>query len=113
MKALNLNDIERPSWPITLRDEEQTVVNVLTPEVDLVERLIAMAPKLDKVSKTKDGKLIKAVFELLAELLNVNEDGLTFTPEELRDRYKIRMIDVFKIVAGYLEFVKEIQDAKN
>lgn len=113
MKSLNLNTLQRPTWELTLRDTEETKVHLLTPEVDLVDRLVAMAPELQEVAKSKDGKTIAAVYGLIAELMNCNEEGFIFTAEELRDRYKIRLIDLFQITAGYMEFLKEIQSAKN
>lgn len=113
MKMLDFNALQKPTWPIKLKDEAQTVVNLSTPTVELVDRLIAATPELQEVAKTKDGKTIRAVYALIADLMNCNEDGFTFTAEELRDKYKMTLLDVFKFSAGYLEFVKEMQDAKN
>lgn len=113
MKMLDFNALQKPTWPIKLRDDAQTIVNLSTPTVELVNRLIAATPDLQEVAKTKDGKTIRAVYELIADLMNCNEDGFTFTAEELRDKYKLTLLDVFKFTAGYLEFVKEIQEVKN
>lgn len=113
MKLLDFNALQKPTWPIKLKDEAQTVVNLSTPTVELVDRLIAATPDLQAVAKTKDGQTIRAVYELIADLMNCNEDGFTFTAEELRDKYKLSLLDVFRFAAGYLEFIKEMQDAKN
>lgn len=113
MKMLDFNSIQKPTWPIKLKDDAQTVVHLSTPTVDLVERLVAMTPELQEVAKSKDGQAIRAVYELIAEIMNCNDDGLTFTAEDLRDTYHLTLLDVFTFVAGYLEFIKEMQNAKN
>lgn len=113
MKMLDFNAIQQPTWAIKLKDDEQTVVNLSAPSVDLVDRLVAATPELQDAAKTKDGKTIRAIYALVADVLNCNDDGFAFTAEELRDRYRLTLLDVFKFVAGYLEFIKEIQDVKN
>ena len=113
MKMLDFNAIQQPTWPVKLKDDAQTVVNLSAPTVALVDRLIAAAPELQEAAKNKDGRTVRAIYELVAELLNCNDDGYVFTADELHDRYKMSLLDVFRFVAGYMEFVKEMQDAKN
>lgn len=113
MKALDFNAIEQPVWLVTLKDNDKTAVHLTAPTVDLVDRLVAMAPELQNVAEHKDGRTIRAVYALTADVLNCNDDGFTFTAEELRDKYRLSLLDVIKFTAGYLEFIKEIQDAKN
>lgn len=113
MKALDFNALTQPTWQITLKDDAHTVVNLSAPTVDLLERLIAAEPGMNEAAKTKDGRVIRAVFELTAEVMNCNDDGFTFTAEELRDKYRMTLLDVFRLHAGYMEFVQEIQNAKN
>lgn len=113
MKALDFNAIEPPTWPVTLKDNEKTTVHLTAPTVDLVDRLVAMAPELQSVAEHKDGRTIRAVYELTADMMNCNDDGFTFAAEELRDKYRLSLLDVFKFTAGYLDFIKEIQSAKN
>lgn len=113
MKMLDFNSLQQPTWPVRLKDEAQTVVNIATPTVELLDRLVAATPELKEATKTKDGRTIRAVYNLVAELLNCNDDGFIFTAEELRDKYKMSLLDVFRFVSGYMEFIQEIQDAKN
>lgn len=112
-KMLDFNAIQQPTWPIKLKDPDQTIVNLATPSVELVDRLIAVSPELQEITQTKDGRAIRAVYELVADVMNCNDDALTFTAEELRDKYRMTLLDVFRFVAGYLEFIKEMQEAKN
>jgi hypothetical protein len=113
MKALNFNSIQQPTWDVTLRDEAQTTVHLSAPSVDLVDRLVAMAPDLEEAAKTKDGKSVRASYELVAEVMSCNEDSITFTAESLRDTYKMTFVDLLVLFKGYMEFIAEIKDAKN
>lgn len=113
MQMLDFNALQTPTWPVKLRDKDQTEVNLNYPDVDLIDRLMAMAPELQRVTETKDGATIRAVYELMAELLSYNADGFKFTAEELRDRYKMRFLDMVMLVAGYMDFISEAQNAKN
>lgn len=113
MKLLDFNAIQHPTWPIKLKDDARTVVTLSTPDVGVIDRLLAVTPELKEVAETKDGRAIRAVFSLVADVMNFNDDGFTFTAEELRDKYNMSLLDVFQFVAGYMEFIKEIQDAKN
>lgn len=113
MKALDFNALTQPTWQITLKDDAHTAVNLAAPTVDLVERLIAAEPELSEAAKTKDGRTIRAVYALTAEIMNCNDDGYTFTAEELRDKYRLTLLDVFRLHAGYMEFIQEMQNAKN
>ena len=113
MKALDFNSIQQPTWTIKLKDAEQSEVNLTTPTVELVDRLTAVAPELQQIADKQDGSTIRAVYELIADIMSCNNDGLTFTAEELRDKYKLSLLDVFVFVAGYLEFIAEIKNAKN
>lgn len=113
MQMLDFNSINQPTWQVKLKDEGQTVVNLSTPTVELVDRLIASTPELQEAAKTKDGRTIRAIYQLVADIMNCNDDGFTFTEEELRNKYHMSLLDVFRFVAGYMDFVKEMQDAKN
>lgn len=113
MQMLDFNAMAQPTWSVKLKDPDQTVVNVSAPTVEMYDRLIALTPELNSVAKKKDGKTIRAVYSLAAELMNFNEDGFEFTAEELRDKYRLTLVDVIRFIAGYLEFQKEITEAKN
>lgn len=113
MKMFDFNAVQQPTWPVKLKDDAQTVVTLSAPTTELVDRLIAVTPELEEAARTKDGKTIRAIYALVADIMSCNEDGFTFTAEELRDKYRLTLLDVFKFVPGYLEFIKEMQDAKN
>lgn len=113
MKNFDFNAIQQPVFPVTLRDDDKTVVHVTYPTVELLDRFMAMTPELQDVAKAKDGRTVHAVFGLVADILNCNEDGFAFTAEELRDRYNMTLYGVFQFAVAYMTFLKEAQDAKN
>lgn len=112
-KMLDFNAIQQPTWPVKLKDKDSTVVNLTAPTVELLDKLMAAAPELKETAEYKDGRTIRAVYELVASLMNCNDDGYTFTAEELRAKYRLSLLDIFRFVSGYFDFIKEIQDAKN
>lgn len=110
-KMLDFNAIQAPTWDIKLKDG--TAVRLSVPTVEFVDRLTAIAPEIEEAAKSKDGRTIKALYEFVADVMNNNEDGFTFTAEELRDKYRLSLYDVTIFFGGYFDFIKEIQDAKN
>lgn len=113
MKMLDFNAIQQPTWALRLRDDAQTVVHIAVPTVDLVERMLALSSELSEITTNKDARAIKALYTLIADVINNNDDGYTFTAEDLRDTYKMSLLDTAYFVAGFLDFVAEIKDAKN
>lgn len=113
MKTLDFNALEKPVLELTLKDAAKTVVRVTAPTEELVERLTAAAGELQKVIKENNGETIRSLFELIAELMNCNVDGLTFTAEDLREKYNMRLFEATVFVNVYLEFIQELNNAKN
>ena len=110
---LDFNAIQQPTWPVRLKDDAQTTVNLSAPTTALVDRLIASTSALEDAAKQKDGRTIRAIYELIADLLNCNDDGYEFTADELPTKYRMSLMDLVRFESGYLDFIKELQDAKN
>lgn len=113
MKMFDFNAVQKPTWPVKLGDADGTVVNLSYPTLELAERLAALAAEIGDIAAKKDGKTIREAFSIIAEVMNCNEDGFTFTAEELRDKYRMNLLVMAKFTAGYLDFLKEAKDAKN
>lgn len=113
MKMLDFNAVQQPTWALKLKDEAQTVVTLSYPTLELAERLTSLGGELQEIVTKKDGRAIRGTFGLIAEVMSCNEDGFTFTAEELRDKYHMTLLDVAKFVAGYMEFLNEANEAKN
>lgn len=113
MKALDFNSLQQPTWTITLKDDDKTVVNLTAPTVELVDKLLALSREISSAIEAKDGRAIKAAYGVIAEVMNCNNDLLTFTAEELRDKYKLNFLDLLSFTKGFLGFIEEIKNAKN
>lgn len=113
VKTLDFNALEKPVLELTLKDEAKTVVRATAPTEELVERLTAASSEIQKVIKDNTGETVKALFELIAELMSCNIDGLVFTAEDLRDKYGMKLYEATVFVKVYLEFIQELNNAKN
>lgn len=113
VKKLDFNALEQPVLELTLKDEAKTVVRLTVPSEELVERLMAAAPELKEVISSQSGESIRALFNLIADLMNCNTDELKFTAETLRDTYHMKLYDAAVFVKAYLDFIQEINGAKN
>ena len=112
-KTLDFNRIQRPTLELIMSDEARTVINVTTPSEELVEKIIANLPELEAAAKRNDADSIKSSYTLAAEIISCNLEGLTVTAEELRDKYKMKLDYAILFFNAYLDFIHEIQDAKN
>lgn len=112
-KTLDFNSIKKPTLTLTMPDEERTVIRVLTPTVELVEKLTANEKDLTKTLKTPDRDGVMAAFELAAEYISINKDGITVTAEDLRGKYNWGIDELIIFFSAYKDFVETIETAKN
>ena len=113
VKTLDFNALERPVLELTLADKDKTVVRAIPPTEELVERLMSASSEMKEVVKEGTADTVRALFELIAELMSCNLDGQTFTAEELRDKYNMKLYEATVFVKTYLEFIQELNSAKN
>ena len=113
MQMFDVNAIQQPVLDVKLGDKDQTVVHLTYPTVDLLDRLMAVAPEIEEIAKKKDGAIIRALYGVIADVMNCNEDGYTFTAEELRDKYRMSLLVIAQFIAVYFEFIDQANNAKN
>ena len=113
MKMLDFNAIQQPEWAIKLKDEEGTQVTLTAPTEKLLGRLVTVAGELQSIKDEGNEQSVAAVFTLIADVMNNNLDGLKFTGESLRKKYKMNFYDAVLFVRQYLVFINEITEAKN
>lgn len=113
MKTLDFNALTQPTLTLTMKDNERTVIKVTTPTENLVERLSAGMADLKAVLAAKDKDSISAAFQLAADLISCNMDGITVSLEDLRGKYRFELFDLLAFYKVYMEFISEIQNAKN
>ncbi len=115
MKMLDFNSLEAPEFPIVMRDDAKTVIRLTTPNEGLVERLMIASGEIKEVMEKGDAQSIAAAFDLAADLINCNLDGITVAGEELREegKYRLGYRGLMVFLVQYLAFVKELESAKN
>lgn len=112
-RELNFNSLERPHLKLTMRDADHTVLRVTTPTEGLIERLTACADELQEVLNKKDQNATRAAWDLLAELLSYNMEGIKVTADDLRGKYGLYLEDAIVLVAAYFDFINDLKSAKN
>lgn len=112
-KTLNFNDVKLLTLHIVLKDEAQTEVHISTPTVDLVEKLQSDLPALQEKLQKGDKESIKLMYDLAAELISINREGVKINGEELRNVYNIDLGDLLVFFGAYLDYLKEIKSSKN
>lgn len=113
MKSLDFNALTKPTLDLTMKDDERTVIKVTTPTENLIERLTAGMADLKTVLAGKDKDSISAAFQLVADLISCNTNGIAVSLEELRGKYRFELFDLLAFYKVYMDFISEIQNAKN
>lgn len=112
-RTLDFNSINRPVLELVMQDEAKTVIKVGTPSEKLVEELQATMPELQNVLSSGDKEAVSLCYDLAARLINCNRSFITVTAEELRDKYHIDFEGLIIFYSAYLDFIQEINNAKN
>lgn len=110
---LNFNSIERPHLKLTMRDKDHTVLRVTTPTEEMIERLQTCAGELQGILAKKDETATRAAWDLLADLLSYNLEGIKVTADELRGKYGLYLEDAIVLMTAYLGFINDLTNAKN
>ena len=112
-KVLDFNALERPVLELVMADENKTKIHVTTPTEELVEKLEAAMPELEPALKAGSREHIKLFFELAADLMSCNQECLTLSADDLRDKYRMKLDGLVVFFVAYQDFINEIANAKN
>lgn len=110
---LDFNAYRRPELIIVMKDEKGTTLHVTTPTEQLVEEFRANLTELQRALTGQDEEASRTVYHLAAKVINCNLDGVITTGEELAKKYGLNLEDMTIFWTAYLEFIEEIQNAKN
>ena len=113
MNTFDFNALTIPTLDVTMQDEARTILHLTDPTVDLLERFTAAAKDARLTAKKKDAQTIQAFYELFAGVFSCNADGVTVTPEELRDKYRLSIVHLIAFMPAYIDYINEIKSAKN
>lgn len=109
---LNLNTVQRPTLKLTLMDEEQTVLRVKVPTLDMFKEMQSMASSLKGV-ESGEQESVDTLYEVLARLLSVNRDYRKVTADELRNKYNVDLESAIIVFKAYMDFISAIANGKN
>jgi hypothetical protein len=112
-KVLDFNALQRPTLELVMPDENKTKLRLVCPTERLIERLEAGIKELTDILNKKDIEAIAACFELAADLINCNDDGIVVNAQELRDKYHLGIESLVVFYSTYVDFIDEIKNAKN
>lgn len=112
-KIIDFNALEQPTIEVVLRDEARTKITVTAPDLALIEKLQANSDSIKAACSTKDLKAVNEAYNLAAEFMSCNQEGIKLTGEELRTKYGVTYALLFIFIMNYLEFIDEIKNAKN
>lgn len=112
-RITDLRHIERETMTLVLNDE--TVVHVGPPTVDLVDELREGGPHLFAVLRGENGDEAakNAVYEFAAKVINCNDDMLTVTAGDLATKYGISLKALGVFFNDYVEYLTQLQNEKN
>jgi hypothetical protein len=112
-KTLDFNTILPPTLPLVMRDDRRTEVIVTLPTEGLVEELQTLGPHMTEMLQSNESEAIPVIYDLAARLISCNKAGLQVTAEELRDKYRLNLEALVVFYSVYLDFIGEINNAKN
>lgn len=112
-KIIDFNAYRRPEIVLVMKDEASTVLHVTAPSEQLVGELRANLHELQTTLTKQDEEASRMVYHLAAKLCNCNLDGRTFTGEDLATKYGLNLEDMALFYMSYVEFIDEIEKAKN
>lgn len=102
---------KRPRLRLEMDDE--TIIRVTVPTVEMVEELKTSLPSLMAVLKGEGPETKKALYELAANLINCNLDAERVTVADLVNKYDWSVEDLTKFYLDYMAFIEEIEKEKN
>ena len=118
MAKLDFNAINRPVLELTMMDEAKTVITVTAPPEGLIEELQATLPELQSILAPGDNAAVDAAYGLAAKLISCNRQNMQVTVEDLKTKYwpkdrYTNLLSMTYFVSAYLDFIHEIENAKN
>lgn len=110
---LDFNRFRPPILPVKLLDEAGTILHVTPPTVELQEELRVHMPYLDSLLDEGSDEQRTAMWDLAARLMSCNRNWLAVDATQLRTEYGLDEEDLTVFYNAYVDFVKELEHAKN
>lgn len=111
MRKFDFNAIDAPKMEITLKTGDMLTLEI--PSVSLIEHLKDSTKRLSRTITEKNLGELKRYYELAAELLSCNAEGIPITADNLETKQNFGIEHLVAFFTAYLEFVNEAGNAKN
>ena len=111
-RSLNLNTAARPTFELTMMDDDETVLHVKVPELEVFKELQAVADDMNEMDES-DAAALDEMYDFIARLLSCNREKLTITAEELTGKYKMDFESALLVISEYVDFLTDIVNTKN
>lgn len=111
MATLDFLSLNKPSLELILSDD--TTIHVETPTHGMLLRFQQMQKEAAALKGKTDAKALGKMYDLIAEIMSINREGIKLTGDDLRNRYGFEPYHLLAFEHGYLEFINEIKQAKN
>lgn len=112
-KIIDFNAYRRPELIFVMKDDKGTTVHVTTPTEQLIKELRANLHEMQTALTRQDAEASRLVYHLAARLMSCNLDGIALTGDDLAKKYGLNLEDMAVFFTAYLEFIEELENAKN
>lgn len=113
-RVLDFNLYRRLTMIIIFKDEKKTILHLCAPVKSLTDKIQQILPDLQVALSGNNGQAsFYAIYDLAADLISCNLDGITVTPDELAKKFEMNLEDMLLFFERYLEFLEEIRSEKN
>jgi len=110
---VNFNRHRPPVLRVELLDDQNTVLHVVPPTVDLQEELRTRHTDLHALLAGGEEEKREALFDLAARLMSCNRNMRKVTAEQLRTTYNLDEEDMVVFFEAYADFIRRLENAKN
>lgn len=112
-KTLDFNLVAPPTLPLVMRDDNHTQITITYPNEGMIEELMAVAPRMQEMLQEDEDLATPVVYDLAARLMKHNKEGLQVTVDDLRGKYRMNLELLLVFFNAYLDFLGELNNAKN
>lgn len=110
MKSLNFNSVEKKHLIITLNDEKNTTLLVMSPTKKIMDLLISIEDIL-RAEDIKTQEQMDTLYDLCYLILSRNKGKIKIKKEDLEECFDIEDITIF--LQEYMNFVSAQMSGKN
>lgn len=108
MERFDFKSLIQPTWEVELPDG--TVLHIKQPTQGRYTRIQTAEQEMHTLTGKEQ---MHKVYDLVAELMSENEEGITLTGKDLNLKHHLAEWQLTKFVNQYLVFAQEIMSAKN